>query len=48
MKFKFSPEAIDREIGKMQMGYTFNSTLSMTVERHQQFDDLPQQMQQST
>jgi hypothetical protein len=28
--FKFKPEDIDREIGKMQMGYSFNCNLSMT------------------
>jgi hypothetical protein len=28
--FKFKPEDIDRETGKMQMGYSFNCNLSMT------------------
>lgn len=28
-KFKLTPEDIDREIGKMQMGYSFNCDLSM-------------------
>jgi hypothetical protein len=28
--FKFKADDIDREIGKMQMGYSFNCTLSMS------------------